>query len=201
MPHFLASWRSSHAGREARLAGPGPRRGAAGNPAIRLPSALMTYHTKPVPAPPTEVLQQRVAPSHGATIACFRARGIRSVTISWWNRPSNYEDVLQKNRVGNDPAHAIDRRVTVSRSDGTDFMRPVRARRRSRFSPSPATTIRTTRLRKPFRHRFGYRACWSWARSIKQAARPASLAPGRTSACMPTATMWPASFQARRLPA
>ncbi len=73
---------------------------AAGNPAVRLSSTRVTWDTKPVPTPPTEDLQSRLAASYGTTVAWFRTHNIRLVNMSWWDRPSNYEDQLEKNGIG-----------------------------------------------------------------------------------------------------
>jgi hypothetical protein len=76
---------------------------ARGNPAIRLVNARITYDTRPVPAPPTDELQKRNAAAYLATVAWFRAHHIRVVNMSWWNRPSNYADDLEKNGIGKTP--------------------------------------------------------------------------------------------------
>ena len=73
---------------------------ARGNPAIRMVSARVTYDPKPVPTPPTDDLQQRVAKSYTDTVAWFRTHGVRVVNMSWWDRPSNYETELEKNGIG-----------------------------------------------------------------------------------------------------
>ena len=73
---------------------------ALGNPAIRLTSTRSTFDTKPVPTPATDDLQQHLAASDITTVAWFRAHHIRVVNMSWWNRPSNYEDDLEKNGIG-----------------------------------------------------------------------------------------------------
>jgi hypothetical protein len=75
---------------------------AAGNPAIRLTSMRVTYDTKAVQTPPSEALMARLAGSYGSSVAWFRAHGIRVVNMSWWDRPSNYEDTLEKNGIGKD---------------------------------------------------------------------------------------------------
>jgi subtilisin family serine protease len=75
---------------------------AAGNPAIRLTSMRVTYDTKPMPTPASEALMARMAGSYGTSVAWFRAHGIRVVNMSWWDRPSNYEDQLEKNGIGKD---------------------------------------------------------------------------------------------------
>ena len=73
---------------------------ARGNPAIRLVNARVTYDTRPVPTPPSDELMQRMAASYAETVAWFRSHHIRVVNMSWWNRPSNYEDDLEKNGIG-----------------------------------------------------------------------------------------------------
>ncbi|WP_158880007.1 S8 family serine peptidase [Rhodanobacter sp. L36] len=73
---------------------------ARGNPAIRLINARITYDTRPVPAPPTDDLQKRNAAAYRDTVAWFRAHHVRVVNMSWWNRPSNYEDDLERNGIG-----------------------------------------------------------------------------------------------------
>jgi subtilisin family serine protease len=55
-----------------------------------------------VPTPPSEPLMARLAGSYGTSVAWFRAHGIRVVNMSWWDRPSNYEDALEKNGIGKD---------------------------------------------------------------------------------------------------
>ena len=84
---------------------------AAGNPSIRMVSALMTYDTKPVPTPPTDEIVTREAASYLATVAWFRAHGVRVVNMSWWNRPSSDEDVLEKNGIG----ETVDERKRMAR--------------------------------------------------------------------------------------
>jgi hypothetical protein len=76
---------------------------ARGNPAIRLVNARITYDTRPVPAPPTDALLKRNVAAYRETVAWFRAHHIRVVNMSWWNRPSNYEDDLEKNGIGKTP--------------------------------------------------------------------------------------------------
>jgi subtilisin family serine protease len=73
---------------------------AKGDPAIRMVSALMTYDTKPVPTPPTEDIVQRAAASYLETVQWFRAHGVRVVNMSWWDRPSNDEAILEQNGIG-----------------------------------------------------------------------------------------------------
>lgn len=74
-----------------------------GNPAIRLVNARITYDTRPVPAPPTDELLKRNVSAYRDTVTWFRAHHIRVVNMSWWNRPSSYEDVLEKNGIGKTP--------------------------------------------------------------------------------------------------
>ena len=73
---------------------------ARNNPAIRLVNARITYDPKPVPTPPSDDLQQRMVVAYGDTVAWFRSHHVRVVNMSWWNRPSNYEDDLEKNGIG-----------------------------------------------------------------------------------------------------
>jgi subtilisin family serine protease len=73
---------------------------AAGDPEIRMVSSLMTYDTKPVPTPPTDQTVQREAASYKETVAWFRTHGVRVVNMSWWNRPSSDEAVLEQNGIG-----------------------------------------------------------------------------------------------------
>ncbi len=77
---------------------------AAGNPAIRLTSAVMTYDTKPVPTPPTDELQARLRDSYVTIAEWFEAHGVRVVNMSFGVRPSDYEGVLEKNGIGKDAA-------------------------------------------------------------------------------------------------
>jgi len=93
---------------------------ARGNPAIRLVNARITYDTRPVPAPPTDELQKRNAEAYRDTVAWFRAHHIRVVNMSWWNRPSNYEDDLEKNGIGKTPEErkALARRYFNIERDG-----------------------------------------------------------------------------------
>ncbi len=70
------------------------------NPAIRLANARITFDTKPVPTPPSDDLLERNVTSYRDTVAWFRSHHIRVVNMSWWNRPSSYEDVLEKNGIG-----------------------------------------------------------------------------------------------------
>jgi subtilisin family serine protease len=70
------------------------------NPAIRLVNARITYDTKPVPTPPSDDVLHRTAAAYTDTVAWFRSHHIRVVNMSWWNRPSNYEDDLEKNGIG-----------------------------------------------------------------------------------------------------
>lgn len=73
---------------------------AAGDPAIRLTSAVMTYDNKPVPTPPDDEIQARIRASYPTTAAWFRANGVRVVNMSFGVRPSDYEAVLEKNGLG-----------------------------------------------------------------------------------------------------
>ena len=73
---------------------------AAGNPAIRLTSAVMTYDNKPVPTPPSDQIQERLRASYITTVDWFRTHGIRVVNMSFGVRPSDYESVLEKNGIG-----------------------------------------------------------------------------------------------------
>jgi hypothetical protein len=76
---------------------------ARGNPAIRLVNARITYDTRPAPAPPTDDLLKRNVAAYRDTVAWFRAHHIRVVNMSWWSRPSSYEDLLEKNGIGKTP--------------------------------------------------------------------------------------------------
>ncbi len=73
---------------------------ALGNPAIRLVSARLTYDSRPVPAPPTDEMMRRNVKMYADEAAWFRTHGVRVVNMSWWNRPSSYEDDLAKNGLG-----------------------------------------------------------------------------------------------------
>ena len=53
-----------------------------------------------MPTPPTDTLQQRLAASYADSVAWMRVHHVRVVNMSWWNRPSNYADVLEKNGIG-----------------------------------------------------------------------------------------------------
>ena len=77
---------------------------AAGNPAIRLTSAVMSYDTKPVPTPPTDELQARLRDSYVTIAKWFESHGVRVVNMSFGVRPSDYEGVLEKNGIGKDAA-------------------------------------------------------------------------------------------------
>jgi len=76
---------------------------ASGNPAIRLVNARITYDTRPVPAPPTDEEQNRMVAAYRDTVAWFRAHHVRVVNMSWWGRPSSYEELLEKNGIGKTP--------------------------------------------------------------------------------------------------
>ena len=73
---------------------------AAGNPAVRLTSAVMTYDNKPVPTPPTDEIQTRLRDSYLTTGDWFRTHGVRVVNMSFGVRPSDYETILEKNGIG-----------------------------------------------------------------------------------------------------
>lgn len=73
---------------------------ARGNPAVRLVNARITYDTRSVPAPPTDEFLKRNVAAYRDSVAWFREHHIRVVNMSWWNRPSNYEDDLEKNGIG-----------------------------------------------------------------------------------------------------
>ncbi len=73
---------------------------ARNNPAIRLANARVTYDPKPVPTPPSDDQLERIAVSYRDTVAWFHSHHIRVANMSWWNRPSNYEDALEKNGIG-----------------------------------------------------------------------------------------------------
>jgi hypothetical protein len=75
---------------------------AAGDPAIRLTSAIMTYDNKPVPTPPSDEIQARIKASYTTIGDWFRRNGVRVVNMSFGVRPSDYEMVLEKNGVGKD---------------------------------------------------------------------------------------------------
>jgi hypothetical protein len=73
---------------------------AAGDPAIRLTSAIMTYDSKPVPTPPTDEIQTRIRASYRTIGDWFQTHGVRVVNMSFGVRPSDYEMVLEKNGIG-----------------------------------------------------------------------------------------------------
>lgn len=75
---------------------------AAGNPAVRLVSARVTYDSAAAINPPTDPYLQRLAASYTATVAWFRSQHVRIVNMSWWDRPSHFEEQLEKARVGKD---------------------------------------------------------------------------------------------------
>ena len=70
------------------------------NPAVRMASVRVTYDPKPVPTPPSDDLLRRVAMADSDTVSWLRAHHIRVVNMSWWDRPSNYEDQIEKNGIG-----------------------------------------------------------------------------------------------------
>jgi subtilisin family serine protease len=77
---------------------------AAGNPAIRLAYARMTYDNGNPHMPPTDALLNDTASSYAATVQWLRDHKIRVVNMSWWDRPSAYEKDLTDNGIGKDEA-------------------------------------------------------------------------------------------------
>ena len=73
---------------------------AAGNPAVRLTSAVMTYDNKPVPTPPDDAVQARLRDSYVATAGWFRDHGVRVVNMSFGAKVSDYQTLLEKNGIG-----------------------------------------------------------------------------------------------------
>ena len=73
---------------------------SAGNPAVRLTSAVITYDNKPVPTPPTDEIQSRLRASYEINGDWFRTHAIRVVNMSFGVRPSDYETILEKNGIG-----------------------------------------------------------------------------------------------------
>ncbi len=71
------------------------------NPAIRLASVRVTFDPKPVPTPPSNAMLQRIVAADSDTVGWLRIHHIRVVNMSWWDRPSSYEDALEKNGIGN----------------------------------------------------------------------------------------------------
>jgi subtilisin family serine protease len=77
---------------------------ARGNPAIRLAYSRLTFDYRHVPQAPTETLTRAGAASYKASVAWFRAHGVRVVNMSWGGNPSAYESDLEKNGIGKDAA-------------------------------------------------------------------------------------------------
>jgi subtilisin family serine protease len=75
---------------------------AAGNPAVRLVSARVTYDSPTSTEAPTDASLQRLAASYDASVAWFRSQHVRVVNMSWWDVPAHYEQQLERARIGKD---------------------------------------------------------------------------------------------------
>jgi subtilisin family serine protease len=76
---------------------------AAGNPAVRLLSARMTYDHRMIPDVPTREQAERDAAMARATIEYFKQAGVRVVNMSWGGSPRDIEAAFEANGAGGSP--------------------------------------------------------------------------------------------------
>jgi hypothetical protein len=73
---------------------------AAGNPAIRLAVARITFDWHNVPLAPSDALERRSVAAYRTYVAWFRAHHVRVVNMSWGGTPQDYETALARNGIG-----------------------------------------------------------------------------------------------------
>lgn len=76
---------------------------AAGNPAARLLTARITFDYRMIPDVPTLEQAQRDATAAAATVAYFKAHGVRVVNMSWGGSPRDIEAAFEANGAGGTP--------------------------------------------------------------------------------------------------
>ena len=76
---------------------------AAGNPAARLLAARITFDYRTIPDVPTLEQAQRDAAAAKATVAYFKAQGVRVVNMSWGGSPRDVEAAFEANGAGGTP--------------------------------------------------------------------------------------------------
>ena len=76
---------------------------AAGNPAVRLMAARITFDHRTIPDLPTRERAEREAQAARDTIAYFRQHGVRVVNMSWGGSPRDIEGAFEANGAGGTP--------------------------------------------------------------------------------------------------
>lgn len=76
---------------------------AAGNPAIRVLTARLTFDHRMIPDVPTREQAEKDAAAARAVVAYFRAQGVRVVNMSWGGSPRGIEAAFEANGVGGTP--------------------------------------------------------------------------------------------------
>ena len=76
---------------------------AAGNPAVRLLVARITFDYRMIPELPTRELSLKNAAAERDTVAYFQQHGVRVVNMSWGGSPKDWESALELNGAGGTP--------------------------------------------------------------------------------------------------
>lgn len=99
---------------------------AAGNPAIRVLAARITFDHRMIPDVPTREQAEKDAAAARAVVAYFRQQGVRVVNMSWGGSPRGIEAAFEANGAGGTPE---ERRATareyfeIARTALTEAMR------------------------------------------------------------------------------
>ena len=76
---------------------------AAGNPAVRLLCARLTFDHRMIPDVPTREQAEREAAAMRAVVQYFKQHGVRVVNMSWGGTPRSIEDAFEANGAGGTP--------------------------------------------------------------------------------------------------
>ncbi len=76
---------------------------AAGNPAVRLLGARLTFDHRMIPDVPTREQAERDAAAMTAAVAYFKRHGVRVVNMSWGGSPRDIEGAFEANGAGGTP--------------------------------------------------------------------------------------------------
>jgi subtilisin family serine protease len=117
---------------------------AAGNPAVRLMAARITFDHRMIPDVPTREQAERDAAAARTLIAYLKTNGVRVVNMSWGGSPRDIEGAFEANGAGGTPERTQGHGAGVFRDlpPGDDRGDDVR-RRRSCSWPRRATATTT----------------------------------------------------------